>query len=256
MNELTADPARVDLWLAFCGDAQETSLLLRYRTLLTVEERAQADRFYFERDRLRYLVTRALVRTVLSRYARIEPADWRFVASEYGRPLIVDAERVASGLSFNITHTSDLVTLAVTRDRAIGIDTESLSRDALLDIADRYFAPAEYQDLRALPATDQPLRFFELWTLKESYIKARGMGLSIPLDRFAFDLRTPGRVSLSFVEGFDDQPQRWHLEQRWATPQHPLALCVERRGAAPIVQARRVVPLCREASIDVPLARR
>jgi 4'-phosphopantetheinyl transferase len=257
MNDLRLDNDSVDVWLAFCAQAREATLLDRYRELLTDGERVQSERFRFERDRLRYLVTRALVRTVLSRYAPVEPAAWRFAPTEYGRPTIIDGECVAPGLSFNLSHTSDLVALAVARDRAVGIDTESLERDAPLDLADRYFAPAECLDLLALPPTDRPLRFFELWTFKESYIKARGMGLSIPLDSFAFDLHTPGRVLLSFVAGFDDTSLRWQLEQRWATRTHPLALCVERPpGAALHVSGRHVVPLRSEAPVELPLTRR
>lgn len=251
------DPRDVHLWLAFCGDAQDEALHARYRALMTPEERARGDRFHFERDRSRYRVTRALVRTVLSRYAPIAPKDWRFEATEYGQPLITNPETEARRLSFNLTHTSDLVVLAVTQGRAVGVDTENISRGALLEVADRFFAPSECEHLTALPPEAQAVRFFELWTLKESYIKARGLGLSIGLDRFAFDLREPTAVSLSTDPSLHDPAERWALRHLWASPEHPVALCVERRDGLPSfdLTARRIVPLAGESEIELVTAR-
>lgn len=254
-SRLPLGPEQVHLWLAFCDEADD-ELHARYRALMTPEERTRGDRYYFERDRARYRVTRALVRSVLSRYAPVAPERWRFEPTSYGQPLIVNPEPEARDLSFNLTHTSDLVVLAVTRGRAVGVDTENVTRGALLDVADRFFAPSECAHLRALPAEAQAARFFELWTLKESYIKARGMGLSIGLDKFAFDLREPGSVSLSTVPELADPAERWALRHLWATPDHPVALCVERLGALPFeLVARRIVPLRDEADIRLVTAR-
>ncbi|HEY0819357.1 MAG TPA: 4'-phosphopantetheinyl transferase superfamily protein [Rhizobacter sp.] len=247
----------VHLWLAFCADAERELLHERYRALMTPDERARGDRFYFERDRARYRVTRALVRSVLSRYAPIAPQDWRFDATTYGQPLIVNPEPEAQSLAFNLTHTSDLVVLAVTRQRAIGVDTENITRGALLDVADRFFAPSECEHLWALPSEQHTTRFFELWTLKESYIKARGMGLSIPLHKFAFDLREPGAVSLATLPELQDPAERWALRHLWATPEHPVALCVDRSLQSDFtLTARRIVPLEGEQAIDLLTARR
>jgi 4'-phosphopantetheinyl transferase len=253
---LALDGSGVHLWLTFVQDAADPALHQRYRQLMTAEEQARADRFYFERDRQRYLVTRALVRTVLSRYAPVAPTDWRFEPNEHGRPLIVNDDAAARSLSFNLTHTDDLIALAVTRGREVGIDTENIERGAPLDVADRYFAPSEVRDLRALRATQQPLRFFELWTLKESYIKARGMGLAIPLRHFAFDLRDERRVSLAIAPELQDPTERWALRQLWPSERHPLALCVEHLNGRPFdLLARRIVPLATESVIELPVAR-
>lgn len=255
--QLTLGRSEVHLWLAFCAEAQDERLHDEYRTLMTPEERARGERFYFEHDRARYRVTRALVRSVLSRYAPIAPADWRFEATSYGQPLIANDDSHAAQLSFNLTHTSDLVVLAVARHRAVGVDTENITRGALLDVADRFFAPSECAHLRALPLEEQPRRFFELWTLKESYIKARGMGLSIGLDKFAFDLREPTAVSLSTLPELKDPAERWALRHLWATPDHPVALCVEHtEPQTPLdVIARRIVPLRSESAMGLLAAR-
>jgi 4'-phosphopantetheinyl transferase len=252
--DLAAD--QVHVWLAFCSDADDAGLHERYRALMTPEERARGDRFHFERDRARHRVTRALVRSTLSRYAPVAPQEWRFEATPHGRPRIMNPEAPAQSLSFNLTHTSDLVVLAVTRGRALGVDTENISRGALLDVADRFFAKSECEHLRALPAEAQARRFFELWTLKESYIKARGIGISLGLGRFAFDLRDPNGVSLSTAPELEDPAERWALRHAWATPEHPVALCVERLDAQPFeVVARRVVPLRSESPFELVAAR-
>src|SRR5215468_8726573 len=187
--DLALSSERVDLWFVFANEASAaTELTERYRTLLTAPERQQQQRFYFAKDRHRYLLTRALVRTALSRYVPIAACDWRFEPSAYGRPMIVNDHELVRGLSFNISHTDGLIVLAVTCAGLIGVDTEPASRDIPLAIADRYFSPKEVAGVKALPAGLQPRRLLDLWTLKESYIKARGMGLSIPLHKFSFNL--------------------------------------------------------------------
>src|SRR5215467_11163871 len=118
--------AEIHLWLAFYDEINEEPLLSAYRELLDDVEREQEPRFYFAGDRRRYLITRALVRTVLSRYVAIEPTEWIFSANAYGRPDIVNTHGRDACLSFNISHTHSLIVLAVTRHRALGVDVENL----------------------------------------------------------------------------------------------------------------------------------
>src|SRR6185369_13352532 len=143
-------PDKIELWLAFCDEIADERLLADYRRLLIAEERQKEARFHFARDRHRYLITRALVRSVLSRYAAVAPPDWRFVEDAYGRPQIVNEDPAARRISFNISHTHNLVVLGVTCDRALGVDTEDVhTRRADLGIADHYFAADEVAQLRA-----------------------------------------------------------------------------------------------------------
>ncbi len=182
-------PPPIDLWCSFYPQITSDSLLTQYQSLMTEAELAQATRFYFEKDRRRYTVTRALTRTTLSRYVPgIAARDWRFETNQYGRPHIVNDEPAAQRLSFNITHTDGLIILAVTSEpRALGIDAENTqTRPVSPTLADSFFAPEEAAVLKTVDAAQWQPRFFEYWTLKESYIKARGMGLSIPLDKFSF----------------------------------------------------------------------
>lgn len=229
------DSSQIHLWLAFPGEITDQRLLGEYRRLLSREELQKQQRFYFERDRHRYLVTRAMVRVVLSKYAAVAPHEWRFDVHAYDKPSITAEHAAASGLTFNVSHTSRVVLLGVAVGRALGVDVEDMTGDrACIDIADRFFAPEEVRAVRALPLDRQVRRFFEHWTLKESYIKARGMGLSIPLDRFAFHLDGPAPIRLTIDPALDDCPERWAFWQRTLAHDHLVAVCAERVEAGPV----------------------
>ena len=242
---LPLHPDKIELWLAFCDEIADERLLADYRRLLVEEERQKEARFHFARDRHRYLITRALVRSVLSRYAAVAPPDWRFVEDAYGRPQIVNEDPAARRISFNISHTHSLVVLGVTCDRALGVDTEDVhTRRAELGIADHYFAADEVAQLRATSPELQQTRFFEYWTLKESYIKARGMGLSLPLAQFGFDLGQPRSVRIGFRPPLIDDPARWIFWLWRARGDHYVAICAEHAGReAPELSFTKIVPL-------------
>jgi 4'-phosphopantetheinyl transferase len=171
-------------------------------------------------------VARALVRTTLSRYSATAPEAWRFVLGEHGCPFI-DPDQNTEGLRFNLSHTTGLIVLAVTRGRDVGVDVEFEPRDSrTTKIADRFFAPSEVAALHRLPEAEQRERFFAYWTLKESYIKARGMGLAIPLKRFWFDVDTPGEICLDGAPELDDDPKTWAFARLRMSPQHPVAVAL------------------------------
>lgn len=253
---LVADSSRIDLWCTYISDIGDAALWPRYDALLTAEERAQQARFRFARDQRRYLVTRALVRTVLSRYAAVRPQDWVFSAGPQGRPEI-SAPRPAPRLEFNIAHAADLVMLGVTCGRALGIDTESVAaREVDIEGLDRYFAPQEISALRALEPRERRRRFFELWTLKESYIKAKGMGLAIPLDAFRFELAGGQGLVLRMRAELADSPQHWRLWQLTLRADYLAAICAARgESAPPRITVREIVPLASERIVDTVLSR-
>jgi 4'-phosphopantetheinyl transferase len=233
------------VWLTYFDDPRLDGLLDNYRQLLTTDELAQAKRFHFETDRRRYLVTRALLRCTLSRYVDLPPAAWRFQTNEYGRPHISNAEGPAARLHFNISHTNSLIAVAVSLQGALGVDTENVSRRPTVShLAADYFTSTENRDLQSLPLSQQALRFFDYWTLKESYIKARGIGLSIPLDRFSFDIARPGQIHLHVDPCLEDDANRWAFWQWSLGDDYLLALCAQRTcAAASSVQLWRVLPL-------------
>ena len=222
---------------------REPALLAAYEALLTPEERARKQRYYFEKNRHEYLITRALVRSVLSRYAPLRPAAWTFSANEWGCPAIVSPE--GAGLRFNLSNTRGLVCCLVARDRDVGIDVEDLEREGeTVAIADRFFSPVEFEELRAQPEERRRARFFDYWTLKEAYIKARGMGLAIPLDHFSFLLSPQSPIRIAFDPQLPDDPASWQFEQLRPTPTHLVSLAIRRKNEANLrIIARRVTPL-------------
>lgn len=240
--------AQIHLWLAFYAEVIDEPLRREYWQLLTAAEQEQQRRFYFARDQQRYLVTRALVRTVLSRYVPVAPKDWVFSPNTYGRPEIVNEQGRDAGLSFNISHTHDLIVLGVTRHRTLGVDVENVTaREVSLDIADRFFSPSEVTALRAVPAQQQQFRFFEYWTFKESYIKARGMGLSLPLDKFSFHYAHERAVDITIHPELADDATRWQFWQFRPAPEYLVATCAERIGArSPSFTVRQTIPLVSE----------
>jgi 4'-phosphopantetheinyl transferase len=252
---LTAD--QVHVWLVFEDEVQPDALLAEYRKLLTDEERLAAERFHFLEDRRQYVIARALTRTVLSRYAEVPPEAWRFIRDEFGRPHVAPDQRPPALPAFNISHTQGLIVCAVTRAPEIGVDVERVSSSrASLDIADRYFSPAEAGALREVPPSQQSERFFHYWTLKEAYIKARGKGLSIPLAQFGFDFPEERALAVSFDARLDDQPARWKFWLCRPSAEHLVAVCAGgASGNSPRLAMRKVVPLRTEQPFQCEMLR-
>lgn len=256
-GELLQGARDVHIWYVEYEDLCDPVLLARYRELMTPDERERHGRFVFDRDRHQFLVTRALVRTTLSRYAPVAPPQWRFVANAYGRPEIACAETArAAGLPawpgprlwFNLSNTRGLIACAVTaRYDEVGVDVEHLDRDSrTIDIADRFFSPREVTALRAVPAARRQERFFVYWTLKEAYIKARGMGLSIPLEQFSFDVDGGDDIRIAFEPELGDSPQAWRFGLFAVARRYLLAAAVRARSPSPSnvrFAAARCVPL-------------
>lgn len=175
------------------------------------------------------LVSTALVRTTLSRYGELSPAAWCFRRNENGRPEIVESQS-AGGLRFNLSHTGGLAACAVTRGADVGVDVESIARRAeVRAIADRFFTTDEARELRALDEARCRERFFELWTLKEAYVKARGGQLASGLRiRFRIDEDSPDAV---LAESLDDATS-WRFRLFRPEVGYVLAVAVRRMGGA------------------------
>ncbi|MEN3792827.1 4'-phosphopantetheinyl transferase superfamily protein [Fulvimarina sp. MAC3] len=217
----------VDVYLVLIGDLPPERLEA-YVGLLDQGERERHDRFRVKGAREEFLVGRALLRTSLSRLRPdIAPSAWRFAPNIYGRPAIDWPATAASPskLFFNLSHTRGLVALATGTTEQIGVDVEAIARGAPdHDVARRFFTSEEADWIAAgSDESERTERFFALWTLKEAYIKARGMGLSLPLDGFFFDC-SQNPPPVSFNDKIDDSPHRWRFERRRIGPAHRLAL--------------------------------
>jgi 4'-phosphopantetheinyl transferase len=176
----------IELWIAHVSDWAGTAAFKRLIDCLSSEERDRARKFAFDRDRDVYHLAHGMLRTVLSKYDDRDPSEWRFVANRHGKPSIEGFN--THSLRFNISHTSGLAVVAVTRGVEVGVDVESLLRTRVrIEVASKAFTPFERDEMLAISSeTERREYFFQIWTLKESFIKAMGRGLSLPLDQFWF----------------------------------------------------------------------
>ena len=205
MKKETLNPDEVHLWFVFPEEIQTPDLLSAYQQLLSEDEKVKKQRLRYERLRHQYLISRAFVRTTLSRYCSTHPAEWSFYNNKHGRPEIIP-RRDAPELRFNLSHTRGLMSCGVALREDIGVDVEEIcQRKILLEIAQKHFSAREVDDLSNLLPHQQKDRFFDYWTLKESYIKARGRGLSLPLNRFCFQLSPSRSLSIFFDPGLREK---------------------------------------------------
>jgi 4'-phosphopantetheinyl transferase len=201
------------------------------RRLLSTDEGECADRFMFDRHRRQYVFAHALLRLALSDVApEVAPSDWSFAAGRYGRPFVA-APATPAAPHFSLSHTAGCVACVVSGHEAVGIDLETVApRDSLLETAQDFFAPEEIAVLESLPTRDATERFFDYWTLKEAYLKARGIGLNLPLDRFAMQV-APGTIGVSFRPEIADDPKNWRFALSSPSSKHRLAIA-DGSGAA------------------------
>jgi 4'-phosphopantetheinyl transferase len=193
---------------------------------LSQDERDRHARFHFDDDRDAYLVAHALTRRLLASSAGVDPAELCFERTENGRPEI-SAPQAALELRFNLSHTRGLVACAVTLNRAIGVDVEHIDRRVeLLGVAHRVFSPREIAGLEMLSGDAQRVRFFELWTLKEAYVKAIGKGLAGPLGAISFAPEQVDPVPVHFDPEAADDPTAWCFRRHAASPNFRLAVAL------------------------------
>lgn len=184
----------VHLWYLCTEDLLEDTIITTDRTL-SAEERARRDRFHFPSDRRDFAAAHDLLRRTLSIYRDVSPADWRFKTNEYGKPSIDSVDPHLTSLSFSLTHTSGCVACGVTLRSAVGVDVERADRSqATMEIASRYFSLGEVDSLRKHSYETSRIKFTELWTLKEAYLKAIGVGLSGSLSSATFEFEEPNKI--------------------------------------------------------------
>jgi 4'-phosphopantetheinyl transferase len=210
-NALVAAGVRTDVNIWYClaevpdGDARD--LPGRY---LSQEETNHRDRFHFRADRNAFTIAHDLLRRSLSRYAAIAPADWRFGANEHGKPTIANADPKARSLSFNLSYTRGCAACAIASGGHIGVDVESTEQpENVQEVAERYFSRNEIDWIRSGSKVSRNNRFTELWTLKEAFLKAVGVGLSGSLKQISFQIDEHSCVKV-FAPSVVDADE-WHF---------------------------------------------
>jgi 4'-phosphopantetheinyl transferase len=250
-------PGELHLWVIRDQPLANDSVLVNYHEMLSGEETLKQKGFYFEKHRLQYLVTRAFVRNVLSRYDRsVKPRDWAFTTNKYGRPFIANFVQ-GKPLFFSLSHTENFIALLVSFEKIAGVDVEWMGREVkAVELAGRYFSSLEVRDLLLLSTEDRIARFFDLWTLKEAYIKARGMGLSIPLDSFSYFFKSEGEVGISFSHS-DDDPKNWKIWEFLPDQDYRLSIALKSRyeNISYTIHTNQIVQGRFIESRDLPLLR-
>jgi 4'-phosphopantetheinyl transferase len=239
---MAEDASVADLWVVDPADVHEPALLSRYAELLSAQEAGQHEGYRLEKLRHQYLVSRVLVRSVLARRLGVSPAEVVLRTTSAGRPeLAAPGDRRRA--NFNLSHTDGLIVLAVTDGPPIGVDVERYDRDVdVVALARRFFAPAEHEALLAAAEERRRELFLAYWTLKEAFLKARGVGIADGLGSiaFAFD---PGATIRALTAAADG----WQFVSWEPTPSHRAAVAM----LAPelVLCARRAVPLVREETV-------
>jgi 4'-phosphopantetheinyl transferase len=174
-----------------------------------------------------------VLRALLGRYLKLEPAKVQFVYNAWGKPTLAPGSGQAA-LQFNVSHSGELALYAFARQAEVGIDIEFIRTDLdYEEIAERFFSSHERATLRSLPAQVKGESFFRCWTRKEAYIKAKGQGLSIPLDQFSVTLRPGEPARLLHVQGDPQAAQRWSIQELAPDSGYLAALVVEGDGWQP-----------------------
>jgi len=218
-------PGDVDVWYLWPERVADRERLQRHARILANDERTRAESFRFENDRNLHLLSKAFVRILLSRYTSIDPSAWEFVRNEYGKPAISSPANAAH-ISFNISHTKGLIAGVFALNSAVGIDAENHhQRVDALSIAHDYLSFTEYSVLCKAATSDRDRRFLEFWTLKEAYAKAKGMGMSMDLSRFTFEIHNEN-ATISFHSKDADDSSFWNFRLLRPGPDHTAAVAV------------------------------
>jgi 4'-phosphopantetheinyl transferase len=174
-------------------------------------ERDQVDRFLTEEARRRFVVRRAMRRRILAFHLGCAPEEVRVAETACGQPYLFHPPR-SPGLCFSASHSAESCLVALAWGRRIGVDIERhRPLDGDLAAVIRCFAAEEQEAFDALPAADRARAFFDCWTRKEAFLKALGLGLSLPLDRFVVSVRPDEPAALRAVAKDPGAPDRWAM---------------------------------------------
>lgn len=215
---------RIDLYVGLLNAVDTAQAHTACFATLSLPEKQRAQRFALRRHRRQYVLAHGLLRFALSNSnPEIEPSDWSFAIDQYGRPFVT-APAIAMTVYFSLSHTEGCVTCILSGHEAVGVDVEQVrERILLMETARSAFSSEEIATLRALSPNEFVDRFFDYWTLKEAYLKARGSGLNFPLDQFSI-LISSDKIGIRFMPGVAKDSRRWHFTKRSPSPSHRLAI--------------------------------
>lgn len=204
------------------------------RSLLSAEERNRVERFHRSIDRERQTAAAALLRLVLAGYLSRDPGAIELTRTEHGKPML------PGGPSFNLSHSGEWILIGIADEGRLGVDIEVVRPLSDLEaLAGCTFAPDEVRALRALPQAERERAFFRAWTRKEAYLKAVGLGFSLPPDSFTVSLGPGARSALLRSHDPAECASGWIVRSVAAPPATEIALAWDR----PSCRVRRVSTL-------------
>ena len=227
INPSLPDSGHIHIFYTRADQISNPDLLKQYRHCLSPAEIQKADRYMKQSDRQLSLVSRALLRYLIAGATRQDPKSLRFSANEHGKPFL----KQRPDIQFNLSHSHGAAVCALCRDDAVGVDVEDVGRQTDLSIANRFFSSAEAELVSKAPEIEKRALFFDIWTLKEAYIKAVGKGLSIPLNSFSFNA-DQADIQITFSDTGRTDPM-WQFFQ-WR-PEPGKIVAAAGRSASPIV---------------------
>lgn len=180
------------------------------REILSQDERKRAARLRSAKDKRRFTVSRVFLRKSLSHYLDTAPSEIKFTYNKYGKPNI-DPEHHPQNIRFNLSHSENLALYAITQNREIGIDVEYIRNvDKADKIMRRFFSKDECEFYYSQPKNKRNWAFFTLWTRKEAYSKARGMGIGLPTKEFDLQLVPPEVGQINHIRT-KNKESKWSL---------------------------------------------
>lgn len=218
-------PGNVDIWRAGLDRSPES--IEGLLDILSPGERKRAERFRFPVHRDRFIVSRGILREILSCYLDIAPREIRFAYNMYGKPRIKDPCR-KNDIRFNLSHSHSTAFYAISRGREVGMDVEYTNRTcSAAKIAARFFTPNEARAIEETPENERGKAFFTCWTRKEAFLKARGCGLSMSPRSFEVTVHPLDPPALVYAEGDEAARFRWTIFAVDAGTDYVAALAVE-----------------------------
>jgi 4'-phosphopantetheinyl transferase len=180
----------------------------RYHSFLSKDEKERASRFKFYKDKRCYVVTKGVLRLLSGRYLNTDAKAIEFEYEKYGKPKL----KHNTNLNFNVSHSGDLAIIGFVHNHTIGVDIEKIKNDFdTFEIASSCFSKHEIDALHKISKQEQHKAFYRCWTRKEAFIKAKGSGLSFPLDEFSVSLESDLDADVVWTKWNTDEKDQWKL---------------------------------------------
>ena len=221
-NHSKIKPDEIQVWINHCSDSDQ--LAGKAISFLSTAEIKRANAFHFNEDRKRYVQAHALLRLILCEYTGIQPQNIDYEIGTHGKPRLASENPVY----FNLSHTKEMIAVAVSLEQNIGIDIEKQADITDIDsVAHQFMSQEEYNEMSCLKAEAKKDYFYQCWVQKEALVKASGRGIDDHLRTFSvmdgFCLEGAKTISTCFEE----TPNTWWIKTFVLMPDHLGAVCIE-----------------------------